>query len=694
MGQVRVSSRDRAAIIQAQHHKQTPDKDKRAHSVQVIDNNVGVLMTIDQNASIDALTAQGLKIEGRIGNHIYGTAPINNISSIAGSKGVKAFSLSRTARAFNDKARAISRVDEVQAGTDLLKAYNGEGITVALYDTGLDPNHIAFKDSDGKTRVSYLRCYDSEGNYEEYTSETIDRFTTDDSDATHGTHVLGTIAGSCRVTDDGNDYHGIAPNADIAIACGSFEDLAILKGVQELSEYSKATGRRMCINMSLGDYDGPHDGTDTNTAILDEISKDTPIIVSAGNAGTDALSIVHTFTQSEPEVKTLFGRGSDVPYYIGTADDCLSCGYIDIWSEDDTPVKVYLDFISSTNYKKPIYSIEVGEQETYYGNGKVWYYYLYDEPNTDATFDKYFTNSFIGGYTEINPANNRYHCSLSALLNPADGKKVYAALRVEGTEGKKVYIIADDYGTKLTDGNFAGYTAGNGEFSIQKYACGTNIISVGSYTSRSDNPDDIGKMSYFSSYGVLHDGRVKPDVVAPGSTIYSAYSTQQTSGQPSEYTTVGGTEYGWGRMIGTSMSAPHVTGIVALMLQANPNLTTNEIQTILKETATPIDDARGGAGKVNAFEAVKKAENYSAVSTIKADAHNIAIEANGNNSLEIFAPSESMVTVSVHSLSGATLKQARVSGNYILNLDNFTPGIYVINVKGDKSSAHKKIAIK
>jgi subtilisin family serine protease len=87
---------------------------------------------------------------------------------------------------------------------------------------------------------------------------------------------------------------------------------------------------------------------------------------------------------------------------------------------------------------------------------------------------------------------------------------------------------------------------------------------------------------------------LKPDVCAPGVSVLSL-------GQRNTFE----------RMNGTSMAAPHVTGTIALMLQANPSLTAGEVREILEETATDVGetgrDPEHGSGLVNAYGAVKRA---------------------------------------------------------------------------------------
>ncbi len=96
----------------------------------------------------------------------------------------------------------------------------------------------------------------------------------------------------------------------------------------------------------------------------------------------------------------------------------------------------------------------------------------------------------------------------------------------------------------------------------------------------------------FSSVGPTADGRIKPDVVALGSSVVIA--------QP------GG---GYGTGSGTSFSAPIVAGVVAQMLQANPDLGPTEVRELLRRTASQADapDNERGWGVVNAAAAVQQA---------------------------------------------------------------------------------------
>ena len=82
-----------------------------------------------------------------------------------------------------------------------------------------------------------------------------------------------------------------------------------------------------------------------------------------------------------------------------------------------------------------------------------------------------------------------------------------------------------------------------------------------------------GTISYFSSMGPNPELTLKPDVSTPGGNIYSTWLTSAGT---------------WANISGTSMSAAHLAGVSALMLQAQPALTPLEIADVLRNTAQPV----------------------------------------------------------------------------------------------------------
>ncbi|MCP4993779.1 MAG: S8 family peptidase, partial [Gammaproteobacteria bacterium] len=139
------------------------------------------------------------------------------------------------------------------------------------------------------------------------------------------------------------------------------------------------------------------------------------------------------------------------------------------------------------------------------------------------------------------------------------------------------------------------------------------IITVGAMTDNytpEDLSDDV--VTSFSSAGPTHERFVKPDVVAPGGHMVGMmpYSSRIPMQHPNFRLSNNSKYY---EMSGTSQSAAVVSGIVALMLEADPTLTPDDVKCRLMYTARPAVDANGdlaasifqqGAGLVNAYDAV------------------------------------------------------------------------------------------
>jgi hypothetical protein len=142
-----------------------------------------------------------------------------------------------------------------------------------------------------------------------------------------------------------------------------------------------------------------------------------------------------------------------------------------------------------------------------------------------------------------------------------------------------------------------------------------SVITVGSYAQSGFLFFDwTGDLAASSSRGPTRDGRTKPDISAPGVGIKSAQARSSTRC----CCDCCGTFYK--NMNGTSMAAPHVTGVAALMFQQDPNLTAALVKEHLMNTARLPDgvdpddlpDSNWGAGKVDAAAAVDDVANADA----------------------------------------------------------------------------------
>jgi serine protease AprX len=155
---------------------------------------------------------------------------------------------------------------------------------------------------------------------------------------------------------------------------------------------------------------------------------------------------------------------------------------------------------------------------------------------------------------------------------------------------------------------FSAGNTGPGLNSLNPYAQAPWVISVGAVDARN-------RLADFSSRGAFASRNARPTLVAPGVGIVSLRATGTS------LTSVGGVTAGDAELTaielpyyttasGTSFSAPQVAGTIALMLEANPNLTPIEVRNILQRTATPLPAYmahEAGAGLLNTHAAVLEA---------------------------------------------------------------------------------------
>jgi hypothetical protein len=183
-------------------------------------------------------------------------------------------------------------------------------------------------------------------------------------------------------------------------------------------------------------------------------------------------------------------------------------------------------------------------------------------------------------------------------------------------------------GAALKSLGYTGVLDGDTDITIGEIGgTGNEIISVGAYCSKNSwtafngmpglSNEVMDDVASFSSIGPTVDGRVKPDISAPGTFIASSVNSFDPDyylthpnvvaalNQPST-----NSEWFYAVMQGTSMASPMVTGIIALLLEVNPNLTPNQIKSILNNNAI-VDAYTGsvpnntwGYGKINAYTSI------------------------------------------------------------------------------------------
>ena len=169
-------------------------------------------------------------------------------------------------------------------------------------------------------------------------------------------------------------------------------------------------------------------------------------------------------------------------------------------------------------------------------------------------------------------------------------------------------------------------------------------------------------------------GLIRPDVCAPGVNIKSL-DYNNTSG----YTT----------MDGTSQATPCVAGIVALMLQKNPELTPAQICQILEETSvklTPNKSNITGVGRVDALAAVNAVPAWDGISE---NTLNVTIFPNPTQ--DNFAiQCDDMRLIEVYSMDGRLVKSLSVHSSECL-IEGLESGVYLVRIETNKGTFTKKI---
>jgi subtilisin family serine protease len=211
-----------------------------------------------------------------------------------------------------------------------------------------------------------------------------------------------------------------------------------------------------------------------------------------------------------------------------------------------------------------------------------------------------------------------------------------------------------------------------------------------------------GGMANFTSWGPVIGNPDKPDISAPGQSVMAALSsyTNNTDHTPTNTFSFNGRTYGFCSLSGTSMSSPFVAGVVALMLEANPYLTPDQVKSILKETAFHDEYTEAaspvlyGAGKVDAYQAVMRALNYTGVAQHSVSDSRCRVYPNpvSSSAYVVIESDASSLEAALYDMSGRQLmRQTMTSGVNNLDMQAYASGCYFIRINDGKNIITKKI---
>lgn len=461
----------------------------------------------------------------------------DDIKKIRGIQGVKsvwpviAIDAPEQPEASNpDLATAIQMTGADIAQDDL--GFTGLGVKVAIMDTGIDIDH-ADLGGDGVPRTNSMLFptprvafgydlvgddYNADPSAASYNPVPTPDPIPDDC-AGHGSHVAG-IAGA------NGAVKGVAPNVTFGayrvFGCEGSTSADIMIAAMEMAY---ADGMQI-LNMSIGSsFQWPQYPTAVAASRLVELGM--VVVASIGNSGTSGL-----YAAGAP------GLGENV---IGTAS------------------------VDNSHVFLPFFEVE-GEQigyrpMTFAGptptSGTTEYVYIGRACNGDplegdptgiaallvrgaCSFNQKATNAINAGATSVVMFNNT-----SGVIN--------------GTLGTPIDGVTPVVGISDVDGAFM-------------MAAAVKELTWTDQSGSSPNPTG-GLIAGTSSYGLSPDLALKPDISAPGGSIYSTYPLELGG-----HATLGG----------TSMASPHVAGAAALILEARPGTGAMDMRDILQNSADPI----------------------------------------------------------------------------------------------------------
>lgn len=580
--------------------------------------------TIDPEALASSYDLQVNTITGHVATVLI---PRSQLFNFAADRNVMRISAGTTLRAMTDKAAQLSNVDKVHA---LTTPFTGKGVIIGVIDSGFDFGHAAFKDASGNCRIRAVWDQNlpmaSVGHSSEFgygivvdSPADIASLAHDISYDTHGTHVAAIAASSADV------YSGMAPEAELVLVSTDKSEAGMIDGLKFLLDYADEAGKPLAVNISMGTVIGFKDGNDNLASMIDRLTENQIgkiVAVAAGNEGHRRSTIVSGSADGGITTRLIPPSYNRENLFVGASagDFALTL------SLHDAQGSVVFTCKFNSN----------AEESARYDN---------------------FTAPSDGSFVALSNAKNSVTgaSSVSVSLYAPPVQDWYWTAEVKGDPAK--YIMTADYG-ELAEGSTA--------TTIACTACGHNTVSVGAYVSRPEfvNLDGKNCVSEWQSgeeytksgKGPTFDGRSKPDIMAPGASVISAINSFASSFSVSRDDLVfsrvgnGRTDY-WGAMSGTSMATPAATGVIALWLEANPQLTVSQVHEIL-----------AGMEKLDALKGIE---------TLTAGLHDEVIDTNN--------------TVDVYDLLGNHLRT-----NYSTSaLDGLRPGIYIVR----KGAETKKVAV-
>lgn len=605
-----------------------------------------------------------------------------------------------------DTTTLVVNAKPASEGVGLPQAYTGKGVVMGIMDVGFDLTHPTFYSSDlSEYRIKAFWDFlspDTDGSSTVVGREFTNRddilyqaYSTDGLDQTHGTHTLGSAAGSGYNTA----YSGFATGSDIC-AVSNFvgEDLNLISpsdyymfttatdalGFKYIFDYASSVGRPCVASFSEGYY--PQYSADDSlfSEYLGRLTGPGRIIVAS--AGNEAYMQKYI---DKPENKRAAGafidiNGSGACFVLHT-DGALNLHLLG-----------YHGSVPDT--------FTIGFPVAVADTPMVFRHTLPDGERLDVAVESW--PSSPPGVTNYQlditcTANFRKVCPIAAVL---DGYGTMAGMRS---------VCRAQFANGLADSR---WSDADNTHCVHAPACFDCVIAVGATVHRTGYTNYLGEyLDYspsdgrtavraeYSSIGPTLDGRIKPDVVAPGSNIISSYSSYYLEHHPNAndincdvaHFDFDGRTYAWNGNSGTSMSTPIVAGAVALWLEAKPDLTPADIKELLGRTARRPEPEMEypnnvyGYGEIDVYRGlldILGINGIAGVSTANPKALRSCRIDGGLLTLEYATPVNGQIRISIYSVGGRKIMERSVmaTGECRVSVEASTPGsgVYVVQSDG------------
>nr|WP_315026399.1 S8/S53 family peptidase [uncultured Chryseobacterium sp.] len=509
----------------------------------------------------------------------------------------------------NDVSRAQSGASLLQNGVLNNTSYNGSGILVGVYDTGIDWKHPDFRKINDQTKSRIYSIWDqtltAQGSETpptgfntgvEYTRTQIE----DEIDGTpanvvretdtngHGTHVAGTAAGNGAAFSD-QRHKGFATDADIVIVKGgngSFSSNNTIDALTYFKNVATALNRPIVVNMSIGGQASGHDGLAAQEVAVDSFTASGPGRVVVISAGNDYGKNIHR------NVDIASNATGSYVFTVGSDTSKPSVFAFIMFANNSTPVTVKLTTPDGQQYTQ---NVSTNTSHSIQGGAFTATMYNYWHVDNNKRFVQLIVTRNTGATADCQGTYTLEITNDGADQISTNGWLYDQAVTTTLQNGNNDYIVG---------------TPGNA----------TSAVTVAAYAGRSTYLNGITNYYYwtndtaegiasFSSQGPRIDGVLKPEIAASGEFVISSMSSNAPiASNPQDAGNVDGTYYRVDS--GTSMASPGVAGSVALLLQANPNLTAAAVKDKLttntrKDAATGnVPNPRWGNGKLDIYKAV------------------------------------------------------------------------------------------